>query len=199
MTEHSGQPDPAEALQRTVSEHGHLIQAHGSTLCSLLDQQRQVSQQLEQLTALMQHTLGVMPASPPEGAEAPPESQHLPHSREVVCPSPEKFSGESALKTMTNTSTINFKFASAQRERKMPQPNTCKQQLCYPLAPARFIQSQGCKCGLCVIMTTQEERIYCQEQDKVMQKIPGSAMCITSHHNFPVLCLNEDVLYLTYK
>ncbi|MED6234177.1 hypothetical protein ATANTOWER_023761, partial [Ataeniobius toweri] len=43
MREHSGQPDPAETLLRTVSEHGQLIQAHSSILRSLLDQQRQKS------------------------------------------------------------------------------------------------------------------------------------------------------------
>ncbi|MEQ2257546.1 hypothetical protein ILYODFUR_035814 [Ilyodon furcidens] len=94
MTEHSGLPDPAEALWRTVSEHDHLIQAHVSTLHSLLDQQRQVSQQLEQMTALMQHSLTVRPATPPGGAAGPPVTQQLPHSRDVTSPSPEKFSGE---------------------------------------------------------------------------------------------------------
>ncbi|MEQ2303463.1 hypothetical protein AMECASPLE_017230 [Ameca splendens] len=94
MTKHSGQPDPAETLLRTVSEHGQLIQAHGSTLRSLLDQQQQVSQQLEQMTALMQRSRTVRPTPPPGGAVDPPVTQQLLHSREATSHSPEKFSGE---------------------------------------------------------------------------------------------------------
>ncbi|MED6265853.1 hypothetical protein CHARACLAT_029672 [Characodon lateralis] len=65
-----------------------------------------LSQHLEQLTALMQHTLGVTPTSPPEGAEAPSESQQLPHSRDVVCPSPEKFSGETLDESLKDELTL---------------------------------------------------------------------------------------------
>ncbi|KAK5624183.1 hypothetical protein CRENBAI_002489, partial [Crenichthys baileyi] len=58
VTEHSGQPDPAEALQRTVSKHSHQLHSNGATLRTLLDQQRQISQQLEQMATLFQQALG---------------------------------------------------------------------------------------------------------------------------------------------
>ncbi|MED6282091.1 hypothetical protein CHARACLAT_028480 [Characodon lateralis] len=51
MTEHSGQPNPAENLQRTLAEHSQQIHAHGSTLQTLLDRQLQTNQQLEHLAS----------------------------------------------------------------------------------------------------------------------------------------------------
>ncbi|MEQ2234323.1 hypothetical protein ILYODFUR_030734 [Ilyodon furcidens] len=89
MTEHSGQPDPTEAPQKTVSDHSQQLHSHGSTLRSILEQQRQSNQQLEQMGALLQHALSIKPAMPAEGTAEPPVSQHLPHSRKVTYPCPE--------------------------------------------------------------------------------------------------------------
>lgn len=51
-------------------------------------------------------------------------------------------------------------------------------------------------------MPTERESICCREQELVNQKIPDGVTCITSHHSFSAVCLNEDVLnvaYMTYK
>ncbi|MEQ2223670.1 hypothetical protein ILYODFUR_038980, partial [Ilyodon furcidens] len=53
MTEHSGQPDPAEVRQRTLTEHSQQIQSHGTTLRTLLDRQQQTNQQLDQMASLL--------------------------------------------------------------------------------------------------------------------------------------------------
>ncbi|KAK5616405.1 hypothetical protein CRENBAI_012211 [Crenichthys baileyi] len=53
MTEQSGQPDPTEALQRTVSDHSHQIHSHGATIRNLLEQQRQTNQQLKQMQVII--------------------------------------------------------------------------------------------------------------------------------------------------
>ncbi|KAK5605442.1 hypothetical protein CRENBAI_013150, partial [Crenichthys baileyi] len=55
---------------------------------------RQVSQQLGEMTALMQHALSIRTAMPPGAAAEPPALQRLPHGRDVTSPCPEKFSGE---------------------------------------------------------------------------------------------------------
>ncbi|MED6246244.1 hypothetical protein ATANTOWER_014834 [Ataeniobius toweri] len=46
MTEHSGQSDPADTLRRTLSDHSLQIQSHGSSLRSLLEQQRHTNNRL---------------------------------------------------------------------------------------------------------------------------------------------------------
>ncbi|MEQ2296339.1 hypothetical protein AMECASPLE_023799 [Ameca splendens] len=93
MTEHSGQPDPAEVVRRTLSEQSHLIQAHDSTLWSLAEQLGQTNLQIEQLASMLQHTLSSVPIPAAEGATAPPVTQQLPHSRDITSPNPEKYSG----------------------------------------------------------------------------------------------------------
>ncbi|MED6245347.1 hypothetical protein ATANTOWER_001957 [Ataeniobius toweri] len=80
MTEHSGQPNPAESLQRTLAEHSQQIQTHGSTLQTFLDQQRQTNQQLEHLPSLFQHACSLESAAPVGGAAerlAPQQQIHL--------------------------------------------------------------------------------------------------------------------------
>ncbi|MEQ2280340.1 hypothetical protein AMECASPLE_018710 [Ameca splendens] len=94
MTEHSGQLDPAEALQRILAEQSQQIQSHDSTLRTILEQQRQATQQIEQLASLLKHASGLRAAAAVEGAAEPSASQHLPHVRDVTSPNPEKFSGE---------------------------------------------------------------------------------------------------------
>ncbi|MED6255303.1 hypothetical protein ATANTOWER_007495 [Ataeniobius toweri] len=101
MTEHSGQPNPAEAFRRTLSEQHHQITTHDSSLCSLFEQQKQTNQQIEPLTSLFQHTLSNLTAPALEGAAASPVSQQLPHSRDVTSPNPEKFSGEKVSSRLT--------------------------------------------------------------------------------------------------
>ncbi|MEQ2228488.1 hypothetical protein ILYODFUR_009427 [Ilyodon furcidens] len=71
MTEHSGQPNSGEELQRTVSEHCHQIHTHGTTLRSLLEQQQESNQQLGQLAAMLQERLGNVTAHPSGGAVRP--------------------------------------------------------------------------------------------------------------------------------
>ncbi|MEQ2311365.1 hypothetical protein AMECASPLE_019134 [Ameca splendens] len=94
MTEHSGQPNPAEALQRTLAEHSQQIHTHGSTLQTLLDQERQTNQQLEHLASLFQRGCSPESAAPVGGAaeHLAPQQQLL--SGDVTFPNPEKFSGE---------------------------------------------------------------------------------------------------------
>ncbi|MED6251833.1 hypothetical protein ATANTOWER_003486 [Ataeniobius toweri] len=100
MTEHSGQSDPAEALRRTLADHSHQIQSPGTTLQTVVEQQRHTNRQLEQLASLFQHVVNTRTFQAPEGVTANPVStvslvsQQLPHSRDVISPNPEKFSGE---------------------------------------------------------------------------------------------------------
>ncbi|MEQ2312870.1 hypothetical protein AMECASPLE_035862 [Ameca splendens] len=94
MTEHSGQPNPAETLQRTLAEHSQEIHAHGSTLQTLLDRQWQTNQQLEHLASLFQGACSPKSAAPIGGAAEPLAPQQQPHSRDVTSPHPEKFSRE---------------------------------------------------------------------------------------------------------
>ncbi|MEQ2288592.1 hypothetical protein AMECASPLE_024258 [Ameca splendens] len=90
-TEHSGTSDPAEPLRRVISDFGHQIQSHDSTLCALMDQQRNTNQQLEQMASLLQHALTVEPSSTPDGSTASAVSQQLSHSRGITSTNPEKF------------------------------------------------------------------------------------------------------------
>ncbi|MED6290021.1 hypothetical protein CHARACLAT_008780 [Characodon lateralis] len=61
-----------EAPRRTLAEHSHQIQSHGSTLHNLLEQQRHSSQQLDQMVSLLQHALNIRTSQTPEGANEPP-------------------------------------------------------------------------------------------------------------------------------
>ncbi|MEQ2293858.1 hypothetical protein AMECASPLE_037747 [Ameca splendens] len=94
MTENSRQPDPAEALRRTLSEHANQIHFHDSSLHSLSGQQHQTNQQLEQITTMLQQTLNSQSTVQVDGTVAPPVSQQLPHCRDITSPNSEKFSGE---------------------------------------------------------------------------------------------------------
>ncbi|MEQ2294025.1 hypothetical protein AMECASPLE_039599 [Ameca splendens] len=94
MTEHSGQPNPAENLQRTLAEHSQQTQMNSSTLQTLLDRQLQTNQQLEHLTSLFRGAGSSQSAAPIGGAAEPLEAQHPPPSRDVSSPHPERFSGE---------------------------------------------------------------------------------------------------------
>ncbi|MED6278150.1 hypothetical protein CHARACLAT_020778 [Characodon lateralis] len=94
MTEHSGQSALADTLRRTLSDHSLQIQSHGNSLRSLLEQQRHTNQQIEQMSSLIQHALNSLSPAAPEGAAESAVSQQLPHSRDIISPNPEKFSGE---------------------------------------------------------------------------------------------------------
>ncbi|MEQ2282491.1 hypothetical protein AMECASPLE_001203 [Ameca splendens] len=98
MTEHSGQSDPAETLRRILIEHSLQIQSQGSTLHTLLEQQRHSSQQLDQMASILLHALNLQtPQSPEQAAKSsasPPVSQQLLCSRDVTPPNLENYSGE---------------------------------------------------------------------------------------------------------
>ncbi|MEQ2231289.1 hypothetical protein ILYODFUR_038020 [Ilyodon furcidens] len=94
MTEHSGQSDPADSIRRLISDYGHQIQSHDSTLRTLMEHQQNTNQQLEQMASLLQQALRIQPSSTPDGAAGPTFSQLLSHSCDVTFLNPEKFSGE---------------------------------------------------------------------------------------------------------
>ncbi|MED6276751.1 hypothetical protein CHARACLAT_006213, partial [Characodon lateralis] len=92
-------PDLAENLQRTLAEHSQQIRSHDSTFREILDQQRQTSQQVEQLASLLQQacnqtTSAPEPSTPVGGAAAYPPPQQHQHFREVTSPDPKRYSGE---------------------------------------------------------------------------------------------------------
>lgn len=86
--EHSGQPDPAEALRRTITEQATLLHSHESVLHSPSEQQNATYQTLEHLTSVLHQSF---PTSATRGLNCPsgsaksfllPWSCH-PNSREV--------------------------------------------------------------------------------------------------------------------
>ncbi|MEQ2242074.1 hypothetical protein ILYODFUR_032083 [Ilyodon furcidens] len=98
MTERSGQPDPVENLQRTLAEHSQQIRSHESTLREVFDQQRQTSQQVEQLASLLQQACNQTTSAPEPstlvgGAVTYPPPQQHQHFREVASPNPKRYSG----------------------------------------------------------------------------------------------------------
>ncbi|MEQ2253671.1 hypothetical protein ILYODFUR_034736 [Ilyodon furcidens] len=98
MTEHSGQSDPADTLRRTLSDHSLQIQSHRNSPRSLLEQQRHTNQQIEQMSSLLQHALNSLNPAAPEGTAESTVSQQLLHSRDIISPNLEKFSGENPCK-----------------------------------------------------------------------------------------------------
>jgi len=53
-----------------------------------------------------------------------------------------------------------------------------------------------CKCGQCVVMTTDQESVCCRESEKVKQ-VSGIACCVTNNVLFNKLVLDKDVLNIS--
>ena len=96
MTEHSSQPDPAEALRRTLSEQTSIIQSHQSAFQTLCEHQRTTNQRLDQISQFLQNLQSPPAAPSPPGASTEPVTPTLTPTtfRDVTSPTPEKFSGE---------------------------------------------------------------------------------------------------------
>ncbi|KAI8491924.1 hypothetical protein Bbelb_302970 [Branchiostoma belcheri] len=65
-----------------------------------------------------------------------------------------------------------------------------------PMDIERLQNVEWCSCGRCEAMPTVEESVCCQEQMRVVEKrerVPG-ILCITEHHGFQTVCLDEEVL-----
>lgn len=53
-----------------------------------------------------------------------------------------------------------------------------------------------CKCGQCVVMTTDQESVCCQESEKV-KRVSGIVGCVTNNVLFNKLVLDKDVLNIS--
>ena len=60
---------------------------------------------------------------------------------------------------------------------------------------SRVGNTSCCTCAKCISMPSQEESVCCLEIDECRAKLDISLDCITSNHNFQVVCLNVEVLY----
>ena len=67
---------------------------------------------------------------------------------------------------------------------------------------ASFMEHLGntdwCSCSKCVPMPKAVECQCCKEMDSVQEQLEEQSEieCITSHKQFPIVCLNKDVLYI---
>ncbi|MEQ2315032.1 hypothetical protein AMECASPLE_018060 [Ameca splendens] len=55
---------------------------------------QQTNHQLDHIASMLQHSLSLQTSVSTEGTVAAPDSQRLPHSRDVTSLNPEKYSGE---------------------------------------------------------------------------------------------------------
>ncbi|MEQ2241408.1 hypothetical protein ILYODFUR_024933 [Ilyodon furcidens] len=88
MTEYSSPPDPAEALKGILSDHTHHIQSHDSTFSS-----RTATSDKSTARTGNRHVTTILEQ---EAGAASSVTQRLPFVRDVISPSPEKFSGETS-------------------------------------------------------------------------------------------------------
>ena len=64
---------------------------------------------------------------------------------------------------------------------------------------ARLLNNNWCDCcGGCVVMPKAKECLCCREVDGAQCKMyEAEISCITKHRCFPMICLEEEVLYST--
>ncbi|MEQ2247728.1 hypothetical protein ILYODFUR_012180 [Ilyodon furcidens] len=97
MTEHSGQADPAVTSRSTLDEQKSQLLTHEDVLRTLVEQQHQITLNMEHIAAMLNNLQAnpsaTLPSTAPPSALDPPMPSP-PTFCDVTPPTPELFSGE---------------------------------------------------------------------------------------------------------